>query len=258
MKRSSGPRKCAKPFVLEEHLNWYALAATAAGVGMLGSSQLSQAEIVYTKAHRQIAPNSILKLDLNHDGAADFILKDIFSTTQSAGVFGRLIAIPAQKKNHVWGHTVSGRGFASALYAGVRLGPKGQFLPSSGLMAATTFNGGLGRHPPATNVCTAPWADVTNRYLGLQFVISGEVHFGWARLNVSCNSLTQVTATLTGYAYETMSNRPIVTGRKKGSEENESLSQESATPAEGAVLQRSSLGQLARGTVKPTARRREE
>jgi hypothetical protein len=250
MRRSAVcPRKSAKPFELEEHLHWYVLAATAAGVGMLGSSQLSQAKIVYTKAHRQIAPNRILKLDLNHDGVADFVFKDTFSTT-SFGAFGRLTVNPAQRKNHVWGHVVSGKGFASALYAGVRVGPKGQFLPSSGLMAATTFNGGLGRRPPATNICTAPWANVTNRYLGLQFVISGEVHFGWARLNVRCNSNTQVTAVLTGYAYETVPSRSIVTG-KKDSEQDDSASLQGRTffrPVAG-------LGGLAAGTAGLVARR---
>jgi len=234
-----------KSFDLERQLNLYALAAAAAGVGLLALAQPAEGEIIYTKTHEVISPNTTLHLDLNHDGVRDFDLKDTFRTTYSAGVFGRLTAIPAQKKNHIWGHTVSGRGFASALYAGVRVGPKGQFLPSSGLMAATTFNGGLGHRPPATDVCTAPWANVTNRYVGLQFVISGEVHFGWARLNVSCNSNTQVTAVLTGYAYETVPNRSIVTGKRKGSEEDDSSSLQGRTfsrPATG-------LGRLAAGTA---------
>lgn len=243
------PRIRSKPtyksFDLERQLNLYALAAAAAGVGLLALAQPAEGEIIYTKAHKVIGPNTTFHLDLNHDGVTDFDLKDVFSTTYSAGAFGRLTAIPAQKKNHIWGHTVSGRGFASALYAGVRVGPKGQFLPGSGLMAATTFNGGLGDRPPATDVCTAPWANVTNRYLGLRFVISGEVHFGWARLNVSCNSNTQVSAVLTGYAYETVPNRSIVTGKKKGSGEDDSSSLQGQTFSRPAA----SLGRLAAGTV---------
>jgi hypothetical protein len=247
-----------KSFDLERQLNLYALAAAAAGVGMLALAQPAKSEITYTKAHRRIGPNTTLHLDVNHDGVADFDLKDIFSTTSQAGAFGRLTAIPAQRKNHIWGHTVFGRGFASVLYAGVRVGPNGQFLPGSGLMAATTFNGGLRLRPPAVGICTAPWADVTNRYLGLRFVISGKVHFGWARLNVSCNGNTQVTATLTGYAYETVPNRPIVTARTKGLEDNESASQQKDAPAGEASLRRASLGRLAQGKSGSTVWRRKE
>lgn len=251
-------KQICKSFDLDRQLNLYALAAAAAGVGMLAPAQPAISEIIYTKAHRQIGPNSTLHLDLNHDGLADFDLKDIFSTTSQAGVFGRLTAAPAQPKNHIWGHTVFGEGFASALYAGVRVGPHGQFLPGSGLMAATSFNGGLGLRPPSAGVCTAPWADVTNRYLGLRFVISGEVHFGWARLNVRCNNMTQVTATLTGYAYETVPNRPIVAGRTKGFEGSETASQATHTPAGEVDLRHASLGRLAQGASGSTTWRRKE
>ena len=76
----------------EQQLGWYALAAAAAGVGIL-ASQPAQAEIVYTKAHRQITPNTSIKLDLNHDGIADFTFKDTF-TQSNYSSFGRLSAFP--------------------------------------------------------------------------------------------------------------------------------------------------------------------
>ena len=53
-----------------------------------------------------------------------------------------------------------------------------------------------------------------NRYLGLRFVAKQPTHFGWARLSVSCNSANnKISAVLTGYAYETIPNKPIVTGK---------------------------------------------
>jgi hypothetical protein len=224
-----------KSFDFERQLNLYALAATAAGVGMLALAQPARSEIIYTKAHRQIGPNTTLQLDLNHDGIADFALKDTFMQSNYTSS-GRLFAVPARQKNQVWGHTFLNRSaFASALYGGVRIGPKGQFLPGSGLLAQTTFNGGL-RRPPGQASCTAPWANVSNRFLGLKFVISGKVHFGWARLNVSCGN-QHVTAILTGYAYETVPNRPIVAGKEKG-------------PEQGSAYQPgASLGRLALGTT---------
>ena len=55
-------------------LNLYALAATAAGVGVLALAQPVEGKIVYTKAHKWLAPNSSFPLDLNHDGIVDFKL----------------------------------------------------------------------------------------------------------------------------------------------------------------------------------------
>ena len=74
------------------------------------------------------------------------------------------------------------------------------------------------------------WFNVTDRYLGLKFVVNGNTHYGWARLSVSSGF---VTATLTGYAYETIPNKSIITGKTKG--------------ADIVTIQDASLGHLARG-----------
>jgi hypothetical protein len=195
----------------DQCLNMYALAATAAGVGALALAQPVEGKIVYTKTNKSIGPRTTLHLDLNHDGIKDFDLKDTLTTTTASGKFAALSAGPDQKQNAVWGHTVPFRGYASALSANVEVGPKGQFLPAVGLMAAYSVSG---LHPGNFS-CTGPWANVTKRYLGLKFMIGGAEHFGWARLNVSCNG-PAVSATLTGYAYETVANKPILTGKEKG------------------------------------------
>ena len=221
----------------DHRLSMYALAATAAGVGVLALAQPAEGEIIYTKAHKRINPNTTLHLDLNHDGIADFDLKDIFSTWQVSSR-GLLSALPARAKNAVWGHGVQRQGYASALSANVEVGPKGQFLSGAGGMASEYFNGG--RDQAGFAYGNGPWADVKNRYLGLKFVIEGKTHFGWARLNVSLStSSSQVTAVLTGYAYETVANRPILTGKESGPEvgDNSTTIDPSAT-----------LGRLARGS----------
>ena len=68
-----------------------------------------------------------------------------------------------------------------------------------------------------------PWVGkgkgVRNRYLGLKFVIHGKVHYGWARLSVTLGHHRQygdVSGTLTGYAYQTIPNKAIITGKTKG------------------------------------------
>ena len=248
MRRPQSPLKRAfRPSEFEQQLSRYALAAAAAGMGIL-ASQPSEAKIIYTKAHRPITVNTTIKLDLNHDGVADFSFKDTFIQTNFSS-FGWLSAFPIGQKNKIRGHTVSNRAYASALFAGARVGPKGQFLPAQGLMAATSFLGGARRQAQST--CSGPWANVSNRYLGLKFVITGKVHFGWARLNVSCSTKNRVvTALLTGYAYETVPDQPIIAGREKGSED---ISQEIRTSPRPFALGPASLGRLARGAAGLTA-----
>jgi len=59
MKRSPRPRKTAElPRSLHQQLNSYALAASAAGVGVLVLAQPAEAKIIYTKAHPLIPPNT--------------------------------------------------------------------------------------------------------------------------------------------------------------------------------------------------------
>ena len=61
---------------LHKWLNAYALAASAAGVGVL--AQPAEAKIVYTPAHRLISVGQVAKLDLNHDGIADFRISNTY------------------------------------------------------------------------------------------------------------------------------------------------------------------------------------
>src|SRR5215813_7373274 len=71
MKRPSQPRAAAVlSKSLNHQLNTYALAAGAAGVGLLALSQPAEPKIIYTPAHIKY-PYS---LDLNHDGIIDFYL----------------------------------------------------------------------------------------------------------------------------------------------------------------------------------------
>jgi hypothetical protein len=92
-----------------------------------------------------------------------------------------------------------------------------------------------------------PWANVKDRYLGLEFKIKGKIHYGWARLSVTV-SKTTITATLTGYAYETIANKPIIAGRTKGpddgsvEESNAALNVPTSKPATLGLLAMGSSG----------------
>ena len=81
----------------------------------------------------------------------------------------------------------------------------------------------FGREAGSQYSDVGPWVGkgngVRNRYLGLKFVVDGEVHYGWARLSVTLGHDRQhgdVVGTLTGYAYETVPDKPIIAGRITG------------------------------------------
>lgn len=211
MTRSSPSRKTAN---LSESvrclLNTYALAAAAAGVGVLALAQPSEAKIVYTSADVQISNFGFFPyaLDLNNDGIADFTFPT-FNFENSGFFVSRMYVAPAAKGNRVWGVR-----YAAALKAGVRVGVDGKFNlagilsmgSASGTSAHINFRG--------------PWENggkgVRNRYLGLKFIIKDKIHFGWARINFT----SPANVILTGYAYETIPGKAIIAGATKGPDDD--------------------------------------
>jgi hypothetical protein len=201
---------------MEKYLSGYATAAVAAGVSLLALSRSADAKIVYTPANTNIPTNGgPVPLDLNHDGIVDFSFLNLstqaiaWSFTASAKVQG----------NRMWGKGsfagILGPGpfvFASALRARFEVGPNRSYFKNGdhGVIAAGfESNYGTGTF--------GQWLYTKYRYLGLKFMIDGQIHYGWARVSVTkLNNKIGVAATLTGYAYETIPNKPIVAGKTKG------------------------------------------
>lgn len=221
-----------------QRLTAYATAATAAGVGVLVLARPAEGEIVYTRVS-QALKYGVTLLDLNNDGIADFgfclgtFYAGEFPSSSTCAVprgrrrtssqkrrapspFGQWVSIiPAateNKRNQIWANTAG----AYALPAGFKVGSKLAFTPGAKVMAhcfqATSYT------------CGGNWSTAPHRYLGLKFVINGKTHYGWARLNVTWN-LSGEGATLTGYAYETIPNKPILTGDIVGPLKRKDVSQ---------------------------------
>jgi hypothetical protein len=189
----------------------YTLAASAVGMGVLALARPAEAKIVYTPANKSICPH--LALDLNHDKVRDFS----FWCVEGGHSGGVGVSPPwkGNKSDAIWGtlskercttnvKTCPSTNVASALSAGVTVGSNPEkFSPRHETMFGTSCLSG--------DYCRSwgQWnSNEENKYLGLQFHIKGKVHYGWARIS----NLTQ----LTGYAYETIPNKPIITGHTKG------------------------------------------
>jgi len=223
-------------YPLEHRLNVYALAASAAGAGVLALAQPADGKIVYTPTHVQLMNQHQVFFDLNHDGINDFSFYGVSTSRRSVSTFFfRLTISPAQQGNGIWGvesheHTAC----AAALKSGVRVGPKRPFQANRVVL----FDSSGG---PNGGTAYCPWGGkLGTAYLGLKFGIKGQTHFGWARVKVA--SLYPYNVSLTGYAYETIPNKPIITGKTK---EPDVIS---VRPA--------SLGHLARGSTGLAAWRR--
>jgi len=236
---------------LDSNLFAYAAAAGAAGVGMLGLALPAQAQIIYTPAHQVIGPDAQFQIDLNHDGINDFTISNFYvfqSGARRGGVFptgggsrhvGSLHVFGSQQSNRM---VANAKDYAAALPLGISVG------------AGDKFSSGAGLRPGLMQYCSSgspggvlygPWADKASRYLGFKFSVGGEVHFGWARLNLTGPGC-RLTATLTGYAYETVPNKAIRTGKRFGTD-----------VSSRAEPQPTTLGHLAQGASALSAWRKQ-
>ena len=232
---------------LDRTLSSYALAAGAAGVGLLALAQPAEGKIVFTQTSQRIGHHTFL--DLNGDGVNDFQFSDIVSTschgshcgvhqTQAISTFAQLNIYGVNASNQALGVS-----FVSQLGKGVTVGSAGPF------QGAKLMGGIFGVDGSALSQY-GPWRQgggLHQGFVGLKFMINGEVHFGWARVKTLAVG-TLVRAILTGYAYETTPNTPILTGQTSGQ------SAQDISPA----ATRLSLGVLAQGADGLAMWRREQ
>jgi hypothetical protein len=184
------------------------LAYALVGAGAVSLTPAASAEIVYTPADVTFV-HGHLKIDLNHDGFADFIIRnDEFSFYYDRG--GALDVRGGG--NRAPGVLKLERDLAYAASDGFPIGPDSPQpfvnVRSRSLAMAWGFVSYSGHH------FGGPWANVANRYLGFRFKMNGETHYGWARLTVEVRrwAFPTIKAQLTGYAYETEPDKTILAG----------------------------------------------
>jgi hypothetical protein len=236
---------------LYHRLNTYALAASAAGVSLLALAQASEAEIVYTPAHGLVTRRGSYVLDLNNDGVVDFTIADI-DQHFDGGSLQSLAAVLAAKGDGVMcGNCAHAFAYAKALVQGDAIGKGFSFMSGQAPLAiAYLVSGGSGQ----SSYFSLPFANVSDRYLGLKLQLPDGIHFGWARLNVEFvfdNFETRTwTARITGYAYETIPGKLIEAGQISDDEA-------SALPDSVGKAQLA-LGALALGSIGIAFWRRED
>jgi hypothetical protein len=260
MKMSSSPCQTASKFSgpARQLPNGFAIATILAGLCLLACTRPTAAEIVYTPANVTIAKGQSYNLSLNNDGVTDFTI----SSWRMSSTCGLL------EESTSWGITEAPASSNDAegkppaeLIKGDHIGTRQAFYSSPGQLATYTLGcGGLGGGPGGN------WAaNGDDGYLGLRLEIDGETYYGWAELSIVgvYGKDGSFTATLTGYAYETVPGMPINAGQTAdgsstlrpgpGNRDDSGLGAAVTNP-----VQAISLGTLALGTQEVPLLRRKE
>jgi hypothetical protein len=240
---------------LDKGLLGYAVAATAAGVGLLALAQPAEAKVIFTPSDIAIPYMGSIQFDINHDGIPDFELawNCVGFCTSNGGVarhpsgfnIQSLVVGPLQAGGSVNAvMSTYGKWCAKELGKGHTIGYGKHFQPSG--LPLWKFNSGSGIRD--TYFCQ--WHGKTNigGFLGLKFVVSGQTYYGWAHV-----LLTDFGPYLRGYAYEDTPGQSIVTGVTHGPDEANG-----ATAPALPARQAASLGLLARGAMGLAVWRRPE
>jgi hypothetical protein len=257
---------------LNKGLVAYVAAASAAGVGVFAWVQPADAEIVYTPANTPILINTPVPLDLNNDGTVDFELSNNYRaglakscTVCSFFEHASMKETPAQAGNAAWAITSSVRthgesaarkrkkantkeDVAAPVFWGVVVG--GERKLDTTALAMDSINAFQTIFGFYSTMSVGLWGKgnpIAGNYLGLKFTVGGEVHYGWARIVVHADGLT-IKATLTGYAYETVPNRGIITGFTQGTLDG-TAKMNSPALDQATAPDSASLGRLAQGAT---------
>jgi hypothetical protein len=210
MLRSAAPRREAKlPDFLNGRLTGYALAAGAAGVSVLALVQPAEAEVVVTVVNQIVGRNQHYAMDMTHNGVIEFTIQNSFqgSTLRAPFFYFRnRMSVLAAASAQVWTSGLPGAGLAADLPRGHEIGPGNHWKANSVLMEST-WGRSTGQYTYGN------WFRRNDRYLGLQFRINGEIHYGWARLSMLNFNEGEMKAGISSFAYETQPNTAIRAGQ---------------------------------------------
>ncbi|MFP5470939.1 MAG: T9SS type A sorting domain-containing protein [Bacteroidia bacterium] len=170
-------------------------AALSAVASLVASN--AEAAVVHTNVNTTFGPGDSYDLDLDNGGIMDFSFKNNGTYYTSYGVAALFLMNP--NFNGIIG-SVGGYGYLYPLNI-----PSGSYIGSNYWTFYTNYSyGSLNWYGGYGN-----FIGVTAGFIGLQFDISGNTHYGWVR--ISCDA-TGGNWEVIDYAYESTPNVPIVTG----------------------------------------------
>jgi hypothetical protein len=212
--RSAHPTQTTLPETTDHRLRLYALAASAAGVSMLALAQPAKGEVIVTEKTIPIPissyyfpPPKPVLISLNNNSINDFYFLLYSFAYHSFRIDLTVRPLEGGAVAGSWNGKDSSSAFA--LRHGAKVGPSAHF--SSRGQANIERAQGFDASSIYSRKLYGKWGGNADRFLGVRFLINGETHYGWVRLTVTTEP-RGFSATITGYAYETIANKTIVAG----------------------------------------------
>jgi len=168
-------------------------------VALVGFGQTVRAEVVHTVINARTLDKGTIMLDLDGDGIADFALNSFFGQV-SCGI------------RDGWGSSVTlTKRIGGGVVPSKRLPLLAELLPSNvKIDRRTTFYHGYIQ--VERSYCDSLPGDDSG-YLGLEFKINGQTHYGWAQVTIDFLSGPHMATIVSDVAYETIPNEGIRTGQ---------------------------------------------
>ncbi len=198
---------------VSHRLSLYCLAAAASGVSLLALTQPAHASIVVTSTNLTVTTSSPGFIDMNGDGKNDF---EFF--IQRGGYdhsfYATLAVMPLTGGRPVGGARTPLGPYGSALASGAKIGPSAHFSSSIGRGQVTLERTQGFVSGSSTYKLYGQWGGTSaSHYLGVRFLISGKIHYGWIKLSVFKQASSLLQATITEFAYNTVANQKMTAGQ---------------------------------------------
>jgi len=189
----------------DENFNKKLLSYSTLTGAFLASAASSQAQIVYTDVNPDtVIQGGFLGIDIDNDAVIDYFFGQ---GTNSSATFAIAVPTSIDPANALQGPGAGNQYvYPSRLAAGALINSAGPWLHFStrptnwGQMSFVWhyMTGNIGGY----------WNGLSG-YLGVRFLSSGAVHYGWVEMEVATNAAS---LTLKGYAYEQIADSGIVAG----------------------------------------------
>jgi hypothetical protein len=206
------------PEALASRLDAYTLAATAAGIGLLGSALPANAtpicqnisvvlsgtdSFALNPANQQIAPFLVVQTRFYYDYESNpmFWNRAFFEPNPQGVMLSAANSLPA------------------AVSAGALIGPSGKFAKGNSYGLLFTYGPGDSyfqyKGGGTLNKHRGNFKFGQTNYVGFRFLLSGQYHYGWARIEVFLHPYFHEVIAKTGissYGYETAADTAISAG----------------------------------------------
>ena len=174
-------------------------SALAGSMALIGTQ--ADAQIIYTDINPDSTTTlagSYFNLDLDNGGIFDFAFN--LNAGTSSSYTSQQVAVTPAGSNGVAGDTVGAYVYPFAFNSGDTIKSTLQFNFGSSQSMASYFG---------TGYSYGNFLGQTDRFIGLQFYIGTQLHYGWARFDVDA---TASQFTIKDYAYNSIPNAYILAG----------------------------------------------